>query len=202
MHLIVGLGNIGSKYEHTRHNIGFDTIDYLSHKKGLTVQKKEKNGFTGVYRENGRKIILAKPTTYMNNSGLCVAGLVNFYDIPLENMMVIYDDIDLSIGDVRIRQRGSAGTHNGMRSIIQSLGSQNFPRIRIGVGKPNSGFDLANYVLGHFNKSDEKIMENAIIDASKGVEYYLESGIDTAMNQINVRKSFEKEKKEKKEEKK
>jgi len=191
MYLIVGLGNIGSDYDVTRHNIGFQAIDYLSKKKGITVSKKEKNGFTGVYREFGQKIMLAKPTTFMNNSGLCVSGLVNFYEVPLENLLIIYDDIDLVLGDVRIRQRGSGGTHNGMRSIIQSLGSQDFSRIRIGVGKPKDGFDLVNYVLGRFAKSEEPLMENAVIEVAKGVDYFVKDGVDLAMNRINIRRKPE-----------
>ncbi|HEY5537316.1 MAG TPA: aminoacyl-tRNA hydrolase [Acetobacterium sp.] len=192
MYLIVGLGNIGSKYDMTRHNMGFQAIEHLSEKKGVTVNKKEKNGLTGVYREFGEKIMLAKPTTFMNNSGLCVSGLVNFYEVPLENLLVIYDDIDLVPGDVRIRQHGSGGTHNGMRSIIQSLGSQDFPRIRIGIGKPEDCSDLVNYVLGRFAKSELLPMEDAVIEVSKGVDYFVKDGVDLAMNQINVRKNPEK----------
>lgn len=188
MHLIVGLGNIGKEYDGTRHNIGFETLDYLSDKKGITITKKEQQGVTGVYREGGQKIMLAKPTTYMNNSGLCVAGLMNFYDIPLENLLVIYDDIDLATGDVRIRQRGSAGTHNGMRSIIQHLGNPEFSRIRIGIGRPRLGSELVHYVLGRFPKSEFPAMENAVIEAAKGVDIFVKDGVDLAMNRINVRK--------------
>jgi len=188
MYLIVGLGNIGKEYDGTRHNIGFEVIDYLSAKKGITVKKKEQNGLTGVYHEFGEKILLAKPTTYMNNSGLCVAGLVNFYQVPLENLLVIYDDIDLATGDVRIRQRGSAGTHNGMRSIIQHLGSQDFPRIRIGTGRPKEGADLVNFVLGRFAKSELPLMENAVTEAARGIDYFVKDGVDLAMNQVNIRK--------------
>jgi len=193
MHLIVGLGNIGSKYDGTRHNIGFEVIDTITKNKGITVKKKEQNGFTGVYREFGQKIMLAKPTTFMNNSGLCVAGLVNFYEVPLENLLIIYDDIDLEPGDVRIRQRGSGGTHNGMRSIIQSLGSQEFPRIRIGIGRPRESFDLVNFVLGRFAKSDGPLMETAITEAAKGVDIFVKDGVDLAMNRVNVRKKNEKQ---------
>lgn len=192
MHLIVGLGNIGKEYDGTRHNIGFETLDYLSDKKGIVITKKEQHGVTGVYREDNHKIMLAKPTTYMNNSGLCVAGLMNFYNVPLENLLVIYDDIDLAIGDVRIRQRGSAGTHNGMRSIIQHLGSPEFARIRIGIGRPRLGSELVHYVLGRFPKSEFSVMENAVIAAAKGVDIFVKAGVDLAMNQINVRKKIEK----------
>ncbi|MGL4606067.1 MAG: aminoacyl-tRNA hydrolase [Eubacteriaceae bacterium] len=188
MYLIVGLGNIGSKYDVTRHNIGFETLDYFAEKKGVAIKKKEQNGLTGNYREQGNKVILAKPTTYMNNSGLCVSGLLNFYEIPVENLLVIYDDIDLEVGSVRIRQRGSAGTHNGMRSIIQSIGSQEFPRIRIGVGKPEPGMDLANYVLSRFPKSEYEIMKKAVEESAKGIDYFVREGIDIAMNRINIRK--------------
>ncbi|WP_373483125.1 aminoacyl-tRNA hydrolase [Acetobacterium sp.] len=198
MHLIIGLGNIGKEYDGTRHNIGFETLDYLSDKKGITITKKEQNGLTGVYREDGQKIMLAKPTTYMNNSGLCVAGLMNFYDIPLENLLVIYDDIDLATGDVRIRQRGSAGTHNGMRSIIQHLGNPEFSRIRIGIGRPRIGSELVHYVLGRFPKSEFPAMENAVIEAAKGVDIFVKDGVDLAMNRINIRKKAEEKKPEEK----
>ena len=191
MYLIVGLGNIGKEYDGTRHNIGFEVIDYLSAKKGITVKKKEQNGLTGVYHEFGEKILLAKPTTYMNNSGLCVAGLVNFYQVPPENLLVIYDDIDLATGSVRIRQRGSAGTHNGMRSIIQHLGSQDFPRIRIGTGRPKEGADLVHFVLGRFAKSELPLMENAVTEAARGIDFFVKDGVDLAMNQVNIRKKPE-----------
>lgn len=191
MYLIVGLGNIGKEYDGTRHNIGFEVIDYLSEKKGIAVKKKEQNGTTGVYHEFGQKIMLAKPTTYMNNSGNCVAGLMNFYQIPIENLLVIYDDIDLAPGAVRIRQRGSAGTHNGMRSIIQHLGSPEFPRIRIGIGRPKIGSELVHFVLGRFPKSEFPTLENAVMEAVKGVDYFVKDGIDQAMNQVNVRKKSE-----------
>ena len=191
MYLIVGLGNIGKEYDGTRHNIGFEVIDYLSAKKGITVKKKEQNGLTGVYHEFGEKILLAKPTTYMNNSGLCVAGLVNFYQVPPENLLVIYDDIDLATGAVRIRQRGSAGTHNGMRSIIQHLGSQDFPRIRIGTGRPKEGADLVHFVLGRFAKSELPLIENAVTEAARGIDFFVKDGVDLAMNQVNIRKKPE-----------
>ena len=172
------------------------TLNYLSDKKGIVITKKEQHGVTGVYREEGRKIMLAKPTTYMNNSGLCVAGLMNFYDIPLENLLVIYDDIDLATGDVRIRQRGSAGTHNGMRSIIAQLGSPEFSRIRIGIGRPRLGSELVHYVLGRFPKSEFPAMEMAVIEAVKGVDIFVKDGVDLAMNRINVRKKAEEKKTE------
>jgi PTH1 family peptidyl-tRNA hydrolase len=191
MYLIVGLGNIGKEYEGTRHNIGFEAVDYLSREKSIEVKKKEFQGYTGVYHEFGEKIMLAKPTTFMNNSGLCVAGLMNYYQIPLEKLLIIYDDIDLSPGDVRIRQRGSAGTHNGMRSIIQHLGSPEFSRIRIGIGKPKLGFELVHFVLGHFAKTEIPFMKNAVMEAAKGVDYFVESGVDLAMNRINVRRKAE-----------
>ncbi len=136
--------------------------------------------------------MLAKPTTYMNNSGQCVAGLMNFYDIPLENLLVIYDDIDLATGDVRIRQHGSAGTHNGMRSIISHLGNPEFSRIRIGIGRPRPGSELVHYVLGRFPKSEFPAIENAVMEAAKGVDIFVKDGIDLAMNRINVRKKIEK----------
>lgn len=188
MYLIVGLGNIGREYDGSRHNIGFEAIDYISEQKEIAVKKKEKNGVTGVYHQFGKKIMLAKPATYMNNSGLCVAGLVHFYKIAMENLLVIYDDIDLDVGALRIRQKGSAGTHNGMRSIVEHLGSPSFSRIRIGIGKPVEGFDLAQYVLGHFPKSEFPVLEEAVMDAAKGIDHFVKDGIDVAMNRINCRK--------------
>lgn len=150
MHLIVGLGNIGKEYDGTRHNIGFETLDYLSDKKGIAITKKEQHGLTGVYREAGHKIMLAKPTTYMNNSGLCVAGLMNFYQIPLENLLVIYDDIDLAIGDVRIRQRGSAGTITGCDRLSSIWAIPIFPASDW-HRPPPTGFGVGALCVGTFS---------------------------------------------------
>ena len=144
MYLIIGLGNPGREYALTRHNIGFEAVDYIADQKNVQITKDEHEGLTGVYFENGEKVMLIKPMTYMNNSGLCVEELVSYYDVPLENTLVIYDDIDLDPGKIRIRKKGSAGTHNGMRSIIYQLQDQNFPRIRIGIGKKPPQWDLAN----------------------------------------------------------
>ena len=130
MYLIIGLGNPGREYALTRHNIGFEAVDYIAGQKNVQITKDEHEGLTGVYFENGEKVMLVKPMTYMNNSGLCVEELVSYYDVTLENTLVIYDDIDLDPGKIRIRKKGSAGTHNGMRSIIYQLQDQNFPRIR------------------------------------------------------------------------
>ncbi|MEG2898144.1 MAG: aminoacyl-tRNA hydrolase [Eubacterium sp.] len=179
------MGNPGREYALTRHNIGFEAIDYLAGQKNVLMNKDEQNGLTGFYFENGEKIMLVKPMTYMNNSGLCVAGLVNYYAVPPEKTLVIYDDIDLDLGKIRIRKKGSAGTHNGMRSIIEHLKEQNFSRIRIGIGKKPPHWDLANYVLSKFTPDETQIMREAIIKASEAVELFIKEDINVAMNRLN-----------------
>ena len=196
MRLFVGLGNPGAKHANNRHNIGFMAVDEIARRHGFAPWRRRFQGETSEGTLDHEKVVLLKPTTYMNNSGLCVAGLMNFYDIPLENLLVIYDDIDLATGDVRIRQRGSAGTHNGMRSIIQHLGNPEFSRIRIGIGRPRLGSELVHYVLGRFPKSEFPAMEMAVIEAVKGVDIFVKDGVDLAMNRINVRKKAEEKKTE------
>lgn len=187
MRVIVGLGNVGKDYENTRHNIGFMVLDAYARKKGLEIAKKEQHGLTASFFENGKKVMLVKPTTYMNNSGLCVSGLLDYYDIELEDLLVIYDDIDLSFGDIRIRKNGGSGTHNGMRSIISSLASKDFARIRMGIGCPKEGFDLVHFVLGQFSKDQQPGVVDAITEAVRGIDIWLNQGVDAAMNQINRR---------------
>lgn len=185
---MVGLGNIGKDYEKTRHNIGFEVIDAYAKLKAIEVSKKEQNGLTGSFFYKGEKILLVKPTTFMNNSGLCVTGLVNYYDVSLDELLIITDDIDIPLGNVRIRKKGGAGTHNGMRSIIQGLGSSNFLRIRLGIGSPEQASNLVHFVLGKFSKKEWEIMGEAINETIKGLDVFLDEGIDKAMNNINVRK--------------
>lgn len=188
MKIIVGLGNVGKEYEKTRHNIGFEVIEAYAKIKAIEISKIKHHGLIGNFLYKGEKILLVKPTTFMNNSGLCVSNLVNYYDVPLENLLVITDDIDLSLGDVRIRKKGGAGTHNGMRSIIDSLSSREFPRIRMGIGAPDSSGKLIAFVLGRFSKKDWELMEKAIEEAVSGIEIFLDEGIDKAMNRVNERK--------------
>ncbi len=192
MFLIIGLGNPGREYALTRHNIGFETIDYIAKLKNVQITRDEHKGLTGFYFENGEKVMLVKPMTYMNNSGECVAELADYYDVPLDQVLVIYDDIDLDPGVIRIRKRGSAGTHNGMRSILYYLQDENFPRIRIGIGKKPPEWDLAKYVLSRFTEEDIEPMKSAVEQAAKGVELFISDGIEVAMNALNRKKSKKK----------
>ena len=185
MYVVVGLGNPGKQYENTRHNIGFITIDYLADQLGVKVNKAKHKALIGECRIGSEKVVLVKPQTYMNLSGESVSQIMNFYKIPIENLIVIYDDIDIDKGAVRIRAKGSAGTHNGMRSIIKLVGENKFPRVRIGIGK-DSRIPLVDYVIGGFRKDEVKIMEEAVEHAAAGVEAIITEGIDRAMNKYNV----------------
>lgn len=184
MYVVVGLGNPGKKYENTRHNIGFITIDYLASEIGIKVDKIKHKALVGEGRFSGHKVMLVKPQTYMNLSGQSIREIIDYYNVDVENLIVIYDDIDIDKGTVRIRKKGSGGTHNGMKSIISHLGNSDFPRVRIGIGNENKG-DLADYVIGGFTKSEVKIMEDAVIRGAKGVTGIIEEGIDMAMNKYN-----------------
>lgn len=185
MKLVVGLGNPGSRYELTRHNIGFETVSYLAGKHGIQIARKEHQALTGFYFHGGEKILLAQPMTYMNNSGEAVEALVDYYDLLTEDIIVIYDDIDLDVGRVRIRKKGSAGTHNGMRSIISHLGTTEFPRVRIGIGARPDAWDLADYVLGKFTEEEKIKVRDGVIEAVRGIEMFIDFDIETAMNTVN-----------------
>ena len=184
MYVIVGLGNPGKKYENTRHNIGFITVDYLADELGIKVNKLKHKALVGEGRISGQKVLLVKPQTFMNLSGQSVREIVSYYKTDLSELIVIYDDIDIDRGAVRIRKKGSAGTHNGMRSIIYDLGNDNFPRVRIGIGK-SENIPLIDYVIGGFTKDEIKIMEDAVVRAAKGVMSIVGEGIDRAMNKYN-----------------
>ncbi|ABR46395.1 Aminoacyl-tRNA hydrolase [Alkaliphilus metalliredigens QYMF] len=184
MYIIVGLGNPGKKYSGTRHNVGFDVIDLLAHRLGITVNKLKHKALYGEARIGGEKVILAKPQTFMNLSGESIREMMQFYKIDPENLIVIYDDIDVKVGSLRIRQSGSAGTHNGMKSTIYQLQTDAFPRIRIGVGRPEFG-DLSNYVLGSFTKDEIPLMKESLERATLTVESIVIDGIDKAMNRYN-----------------
>ena len=185
MYVIVGLGNPGKQYENTRHNIGFISIDYLADQLGIKVNKAKHKALIGECRIGREKVVLVKPQTFMNLSGESVREIVEYYKIPMENLIVIYDDIDIDKGTVRIRSKGSAGTHNGMRSIIKLVGSDKFPRVRIGIGK-DSRIPLVDYVIGGFRKEEVKIMEEAVSQAVAGAEAIITEGIDKAMSKYNV----------------
>ncbi len=184
MFVIIGLGNPGKQYAGTRHNVGFDVIDYLSEKHSIPLNKVKFKGLIGEGMIANQKALLVKPQTYMNLSGQTVLEIQNFYKLNPEQLIVIYDDIDVDPGKLRIRSKGSAGTHNGMRSIIYEIQSDQFPRVRIGVGKPQKG-DLSSHVLGKFAKEDREEMDITIGNAAKAVETIVAEGVDAAMNKFN-----------------
>ncbi|MGI6007156.1 MAG: aminoacyl-tRNA hydrolase [Ruminococcus sp.] len=193
MYIIVGLGNPGRQYEHTRHNVGFDTVDYLIDRYQIPYSGIKHKAMYGRGMVAGHKVIVAKPVTYMNLSGEAVRELVNYYKAdPKEELLVIYDDISLDVGQLRIRKKGSAGGHNGIKNIISQLGTDEFKRIKIGVGEKPKGWDLAEYVLGRFCDSDRKMVDEAIRRGADAAEMILNGDIDTAMNEYN-RKQTEKE---------
>ena len=189
MFLIVGLGNPEKKYDKTRHNIGFDTIDALADKYNISMNEKKHKALCGTGVIDGVKVLLAKPQTYMNLSGDSVAEIVNFYKIdPEEEMIVIFDDISLAPGNIRVRKKGSAGGHNGIKSIIARTGTQNFMRIKVGVGEKPAGWDLADHVLGHFSREDRALVEDAIKDAEAAAVLMMQGQVDKAMNDFNAKK--------------
>jgi len=185
LYLIVGLGNPGKKYDNTRHNVGFDTIDMLSHRFGIKVAKLKFKALIGEGNIQGKRVILAKPQTFMNLSGESVRDAVEWYKLPLNNLIIIYDDIDIPLGKIRIRPKGSSGTHNGMKSVIYQIQSDEFPRVRIGIDKPPENWDLADYVLSKFNDHDREIINSSIERASEAVATIIKSGTETAMNLFN-----------------
>lgn len=185
MYLIAGLGNPTKEYEKTRHNVGFEAIDILADKAGTTVTEKKHKALYGKGYIGGQKVILAKPQTYMNLSGESIREIADFYKIEPENIIILCDDINLSEGQLRIRLKGSAGGHNGLKNIISHLGTQEFPRIRIGVGEKPRGMDLADYVLGRFPKEQQAVMEEAYRDAAEAACMMIEDGADAAMNHYN-----------------
>ncbi|MBR6396869.1 MAG: aminoacyl-tRNA hydrolase [Lachnospiraceae bacterium] len=186
MFLIVGLGNPGTKYAGTRHNIGFDTITHLSDEYDIKLNKKEHKAVCGAGFINGNKVILAQPQTFMNLSGESVREFVDFYHLDPENeLIVISDDIDLEPGNIRVRPKGSAGGHNGLKNIIAHLGTQNFTRIKIGVGARPTEWDLADHVLARFDKDTEEIIRDAIDRAGKAAVTIMEEGPEAAMNKYN-----------------
>lgn len=185
-YLIVGLGNPDRKYENTRHNTGWMALDYIAEKLDCRVNKIKYKSFVGTCEIGGAKVMLMKPTTYMNNSGQAVVEAMNFYKIPAENVIVIFDDISLDVGKMRIRSKGSDGGQKGMRSIINLSGSQAFPRIKIGIGaKPNPDWDLADWVLSKFTDKEMKDLEKMFENAHKAVELIIDGKMDRAMNLFN-----------------
>lgn len=187
MFVIAGLGNPGRKYENTKHNMGFLTIDALAEKQGIKVNKIKHKALVGEGRIAGKKVMLVKPQTYMNLSGQSIREIVSYYGVEPEELMVIYDDIDIPAGSLRIRKKGSAGTHNGMKSIIYDLQFDDFPRMRIGIGR-NQKEDMVHFVLTGFSGDEKKKVEESIGNAVLALETWLEKGIDIAMSEYNTKK--------------
>ena len=191
MYLIVGLGNPGAQYAHTRHNVGFDVVDTLARKLGVTIGRERDEALLGECFIAGQKTILALPQTYMNLSGESVRAAADFYKIQPDHIIVIYDDVSLEVGQLRIRTKGSAGGHNGIKNIIAHLGTQEFPRVKVGVGAKPPKMDLADYVLSRFSKEDRAKMEDAFKEAAEAVEVLITDGSDRAMNRFNGHKAGE-----------
>ena len=185
MYVIAGLGNPGREYEGTRHNVGFMTLDALADKYNIDVREKAFKGLIGKGVIEGNKVILVKPQTYMNLSGECIRQVMDYYKVDPSEFIVIYDDISLVPGGIRIRKKGSAGGHNGIKNIIAHLGTQEFPRVRIGVGEKPARMDLADYVLGHFTDEDWKTMGERLETAGEIAKSFCLAGIDITMNQFN-----------------
>ena len=186
MYIIVGLGNPKKEYENTRHNIGFDVIDKLAEQENISVLEKKHKAIIGKGYVAGQKCILAKPQTYMNLSGESVRELIDYYKVDeTAELIVISDDISLDVGQLRIRKKGSAGGHNGLKNIIAHLGHDQFMRIKMGVGEKPKGYDLADYVLGHFSKDERVIMDKAAERAADAIRMIITEDVDAAMNEYN-----------------
>ena len=185
-YIVVGLGNPGREYENTRHNCGFDAIDKIADKYGCDMKKLRFKSLTGECRISGSKCLLMKPSTFMNLSGQAVVQAMNFYKVEPEQIIVIFDDISLDVGKMRIRQKGSDGGHNGMKNIIYLCGSDKFPRIKLGVGKkPHPEYDLKDWVLGKFSQSDRKLIEGVLDNTVEAVELMIADRTSDAMQKFN-----------------
>ena len=185
MYVVVGLGNPGKKYEKTRHNVGFDVIDILAKEYNISVTKIKHKALIGEGRVGTEKVLLVKPQTYMNLSGETLIDIYKYYKVDLSNIVVVYDDIDLEVGKIRIRKKGSGGTHNGMKSITKCLGSNDFPRVRVGVSKPEVGQDLADFVLSRFRKEESDNINESLEKAAYAIDSIIRENIDMSMNKYN-----------------
>jgi len=191
MYLIIGLGNPGRKYDNTRHNVGFAVIDKIAEKLNIQVDKKQAQSLVQSSFWQGKKVLLVKPQTYMNLSGQAVLELVNFYHDQIEDLLVIHDDLDLPVGQLRFKREGGSGGHNGLKSIIKYLNSQDFNRLKIGISRPPEYMEVVDYVLTSFTKEEEKILTPTIERAVDGIQEWLENGIDSAMNLFNKKVEIE-----------
>ena len=185
MYLIVGLGNPEEDYGGTRHNMGFDTLNKIAKQYEIEINKKKFKGLYGKGKIENKDVILLKPQTFMNLSGESIKECIDFYKINLENIIVIYDDIDIDKGIVKLRKKGSAGTHNGMKSVIQCIGTGEFSRVRIGIGMPEHKGDLINYVIGYVPEDEKEVLDKGCETAKNAIIEILKDGIDIAMNKFN-----------------
>lgn len=202
VYLIVGLGNPGTKYAHTRHNVGFDVVEILAQKMGIRLNKRKSKAIVGEGTWHGKRVVLAQPQTYMNLSGESVVPLIGWYKPPVENLVLVYDDVDLPPGSVRIRASGSSGTHNGMRSVIGLLGRTDFPRVRVGIGGPPEGWDMADWVTGHYPTAEaRKVAFDSYMTAADAVLTLIDEGIEPCMRKHNLSPKAAKKKEEKTDEK-
>jgi len=186
MYIIAGLGNPSSQYDKTRHNAGFDAIDILAERYGIKIETLKFKAKCGAGIINGRKVVLVKPQTFMNLSGEALRAVADFYKVDVtKELIVLYDDISLDVGRLRVRRKGSAGGHNGIKSIINHLGTEEFFRVKIGVGNKPPQYDLADYVLGRFTPSERKVFDEGLKDAADATELIMSDGIDVSMNRYN-----------------
>lgn len=188
MYAIVGLGNPGKDYVNTRHNVGFEVVDLLAQRNNILINKIKFKSVYGEGRIGNEKVLIVKPQTFMNNSGITVLDIYNYYKMPVENILVVLDDVDIQFGTIRIKVKGSGGTHNGLKSIIYQLQRDDFPRVKVGIGKPdNENMDLADFVLGKFSKDDRQVIQPAIEKTCEAIETIIIDDISTAMNIFNSR---------------
>jgi peptidyl-tRNA hydrolase, PTH1 family len=185
MKMIVGLGNPGKQYEQTRHNIGFEVIDALSQQLGIPLNQSKLKGLYGMGFYKGEKVLLLKPLTYMNLSGESIRAVMDYYQVDLENLLVIYDDLDLPVGKIRLRQKGSAGGHNGIKSTIAHLGTQQFNRVRIGIDRPTTSMPIPDYVLGRFHKEEQLGVQEAVEKSTKACVAWINTPFLQVMNEFN-----------------
>ena len=190
MYVIAGLGNPGRQYETTRHNMGFLVVDEFAAAHAVDVRRIKHKALVGECRVAGEKVLLVKPQTYMNLSGESLREVMHYYDVPIENLIVVYDDMDLETGTLRIRKKGSAGSHNGMKSVIYQLQSDEFPRIRIGIGAPPAE-DWKDYVTGQVTDKEAPVLANAVKEAAAAAECTITDGINIALNRSNTSRTHE-----------
>jgi PTH1 family peptidyl-tRNA hydrolase len=184
--LIVGLGNPGHEYRHTRHNVGFKVVDELAHRRGVNSWSEKFGGLEAKTRLSDTAVILVKPLSFMNLSGQAVQGFSAFYKVETPDIFVIVDDVELPLGRLRARPGGGAGGHNGLKSVIQSLATEDFPRLRVGVGRGEAGKNLSNFVLGRFTDDEHEIISAAVLRAADATEVFIDKGIGPAMNMFNA----------------